>query len=152
MYGRDEVKKIKEAFWTAYGQYMRVVPFADAEKQSWINYKTGVKHLFFRMEADNKVARIAIEIDHPDAGMRALMYAQFEQYRGLLEGELEEAWDWLPKAQDPYGKEFSCIQTTIQANIMEKEDWPKLISFFKPRIIGLDSFWSSAKYAFELFT
>lgn len=151
MYGRDEVKKTKEAFWTAYGQYMRVVPFADRDKQSWINYKTGVKHLFFRMEADGQMARIAIEMNHPDAGIRALMYTQMEQYRTMLHEELSETWDWLPTAQDAYGKELACIQMRIKANIMERADWPTLITFFKPRIMALDNFWSSAKYAFEIF-
>ncbi|PVH25472.1 DUF4268 domain-containing protein [Sphingobacterium corticibacter] len=151
MYGKDEVKKTKEAFWTAYGQYMRVIPFEDAEKQSWINYKTGVKHLFFRMEADHQSARIAIELDHPDSGIRALMYAQLEQYRNVLHAELAEDWNWLPDTQNEYGKEFAVVQTSIRANIMEKADWPTLISFFKPRMIALDSFWSSAKYAFEIF-
>ena len=34
-------------------------------------------------------------------------------------------------------------------NILKKEDWPGLISFFKPRIIGLDEFWTNVKYGFE---
>jgi hypothetical protein len=34
-------------------------------------------------------------------------------------------------------------------SIFKKADWPSLISFFKPRIIALDEFWSSAKYGFE---
>ncbi|MFD2744435.1 MULTISPECIES: DUF4268 domain-containing protein [Sphingobacterium] len=151
MYAREEVKKTKEAFWTAYGQYMRSVPFADPEKQSWINYKTGVKHLFFRMEATNDFARISIEMDHPDSSIRDLIYAQFIEYRSLLHAELGEEWNWIANTNDRYDKEIACIQTIIKANIMEKNDWPTLISFFKPRIIALDSFWSSAKYAFELF-
>ncbi|RYZ23162.1 MAG: DUF4268 domain-containing protein, partial [Chitinophagaceae bacterium] len=33
--------------------------------------------------------------------------------------------------------------------IFRREDWPELISFFKPRIVALDAFWSEAKYFFE---
>jgi len=36
-------------------------------------------------------------------------------------------------------------------NIFKQEDWPKLISFFKPRIIALDEFWSDAQDSFDLF-
>ncbi|MFD2599164.1 DUF4268 domain-containing protein [Sphingobacterium corticis] len=152
MYARDEVKKTKQAFWTAYGQYMRVVPFADAERQSWVNYKTGIKHIYFRMEADNQSAQIAIEIDHPDAGIRALIFDQFVQYKNMLQEALGESWEWLPVSTDAYGKEsaeIKCVLTDV--SIMRKDDWPKLISFFKPRMIALDEFWSSAKYAFEVF-
>jgi hypothetical protein len=34
-------------------------------------------------------------------------------------------------------------------SILQKNDWPALISFFKTRIIALDEFWSSVKYDFE---
>jgi hypothetical protein len=34
-------------------------------------------------------------------------------------------------------------------SIFNKEDWPKLISFFKPRIVALDEFWNMVKYSFE---
>jgi len=34
-------------------------------------------------------------------------------------------------------------------NIMRREDWPALISFFKPRMMALDEFWNSVKYSFE---
>ena len=35
------------------------------------------------------------------------------------------------------------------ANLFNREDWPALISFFKPRLIALDAFWTDAQYAFE---
>jgi hypothetical protein len=34
-------------------------------------------------------------------------------------------------------------------NILKREDWPSLISFFKLRIMKLDEFWNSVKYGFE---
>ena len=34
-------------------------------------------------------------------------------------------------------------------NILNKSDWPNIISFFKQRIIALDLFWSLAKVTFE---
>jgi hypothetical protein len=33
-------------------------------------------------------------------------------------------------------------------NIYRKEDWPAIISFFKPRIIALDAFWTEVKEGF----
>ncbi|MFC7667142.1 hypothetical protein ACFQT0_06705 [Hymenobacter humi] len=34
-------------------------------------------------------------------------------------------------------------------NLFSRDDWPALISFFKPRIIALDAFWADAQYTFE---
>ncbi|WP_437921374.1 DUF4268 domain-containing protein [Sphingobacterium sp. LRF_L2] len=153
MYSRDEAKQLKERFWTSFGQFMTLVPSEEGLKINWINYKTGIKHLFFRMEADNKTARIFIEISHPDEGIRALMYEQFHSYKTVLEGELEEKWIWLPTVDNDFGKSSAQIICTFEEriSIFNQNDWPTLISFFKPRIIALDRFWSNAKYAFEIF-
>lgn len=153
MYAREEAKKLKEKFWTSFGQFMVLVPNEEGVKINWVNYKTGIKHLYFRMEAENKTARIAIEITHPDAGIRALMYEQLLAYKAVLLAELEEEWDWIELHEDNYGKEIACVGRFIdeKVSIFNQADWPTLISFFKPRIIALDRFWSTAKYGFEIF-
>lgn len=125
---------------------------SDGEKANWINYKTGVKHLYFKMDADKNEAKIAIQWSQPDAGIRALMAEQFLQFRVLLHDLLGEEWIWEMDGRDEYGKPICQIYTTMQGHSIFREvDWAELISFFKPRIIALDEFWSSAKYAFDLF-
>lgn len=152
MYTREEAKKLKEEFWTTFGQYMRFVPSADAEKINWVNYKTGIKHLFFRMDADKKKATIMVELTTPDEGIRRLMYAQFEELQTVLSSTLGEQWDWNLEHYDEYGRAASRISCTLDhVNIFNREHWPQLISFFKPRIIALDEFWSVAKYSFDIF-
>jgi len=154
LYAREEAKKLKEKFWTSFGQFMVLVPNEEGVKINWVNYKTGIKHLYFRMEAENKTARIAIEITHPDAGIRALMYEQLLAYKAVLLAELEEEeWDWIELHEGNYGKEIACVGRFIdeKVSIFNQADWPTLISFFKPRIIALDRFWSTAKYGFEIF-
>jgi hypothetical protein len=84
--------------------------------------------------------------------MRALMFEQWKQLRALLMMNLEEEWEWEEDVENDYGRMVSCISYTINdVNIFKKEDWSKLISFFKPRLIALDAFWADAQYGFELF-
>ncbi|HLT87554.1 MAG TPA: DUF4268 domain-containing protein [Sphingobacterium sp.] len=153
MYSKEEAKKLKEKFWTNFGRFMSLVPNEDGFKINWINYKTGIKHLYFRMEADNKTANIYIEISHPDEGIRELMFTQFQEYKKILYAELEEEWIWNENHYDEYGKNSARIGIELdkKASVFKEEDWPTLISFFKPRIVALDRFWSNAKYGFELF-
>jgi len=152
MYGREEAKRLKEEFWTAFGQYMVHVPSADMEKVNWVNYKTGIKHLFFRMDVSNKTANIRIEIAHPDEGIRQLMYAQFVEMKTVLTDTLGEEWIWDDVYYDEYGKPNARISLSLaNVSVFRQSDWPALISFFKPRIIALDEFWSMAKYAFDIF-
>jgi hypothetical protein len=103
------------------------------------------------MQADNKVAGISIEITHPDKELQQLFFEQFATYKNILHSTLNEDWEWQLHTTDEYGKTISRIYKEMgSVSIYQKEDWPKLISFFKPRIIALDEFWGDARYAFEI--
>ena len=152
MYSKEEARNLKESFWTAFGQYMSAVPSADGDKVNWVNYKTGVKHLHFRMDATNMTAGIYIEISHPDESMRQLIFEQFQELQQVFKGIVVEGWEWNSEYYDEYGKKTARISTSIaKTSIFNKAQWPELISFFKPRIIALDEFWSMAKYSFDIF-
>ncbi|NHA02850.1 DUF4268 domain-containing protein [Mucilaginibacter sp. HC2] len=152
MYSKDEASQIRQAFWTAFGQYIAPQLSADGLRINWINYKTGIKHLNFKMQAGNRQAYIAIEISHPDAGMQELMFEQFKELKAVLNTNFNEEWDWELHTRDENNKLVSrIIKTLPSASIFNRNDWPALISFFKPRIIALDEFWSVAQYSFELF-
>jgi hypothetical protein len=68
---------LRQAFWTAFGQYMLPILSADGAKINWINYKTGVKDVSFKMNADNKIAIIAIELTHADVELQQLFFEHF---------------------------------------------------------------------------
>ncbi|HEY1112566.1 MAG TPA: DUF4268 domain-containing protein [Chitinophagaceae bacterium] len=150
MYTRQESSRLRQEFWTTFGQYMLPIPSAEGDKVAWLNYKTGVKNVFFRMHADNKNASIAIEITHSDPGIQQLYFEQFTQLKAILQSTVGEEWNWQLHTTDEHGKTISRIYTELSGvNIFKKEDWPRLISFFKPRIIALDEFWSTVRYGFE---
>jgi len=150
MYSKQEASQLRQEFWTAFGQYMSPVLSSEGGKINWINYKTGEKDIYFRMNADNKTASIAIELTHRDEDIQALYFEQFEQTKKLLHKALQEEWIWLLHTRNEHGKLISRIYTEIKnVSVFKKEDWTQLISFFKPRIIALDEFWSTAKYVFE---
>ena len=150
MYSRQEASQLKKEFWTAFGQYMTPVLSADGEKVSWVNYKTGEKNVAFRMEADNKRAVVAIEINNSDTGIQQLYFEQFLQLKKIFEAAVGNDWHWQLHGTNEYGKTVSSITKELSSvSVFKKEDWPRLISFFKTGIIALDSFWSNVKYSFE---
>ena len=102
------------------------------------------------MEAGKKSASIAVEIAHPDPGIQELFFEQFLELKNVLHSTLNEEWEWQLHRMDEEGKITSrIIRQLYVVSIFNKNDWPALISFFKPRIIALDEFWSDAKYAFD---
>lgn len=125
---------------------------AEGLKINWINYKTGIKYLSFKMQADNRTACILMELTHPDKGLRDLMLDQFIALKPMLDGHLEEEWLWERDTFDVQGRAVARIRKCLdKVSIFRQEDWPALISFFKPRMKALDAFWSEAQYGFDLF-
>lgn len=150
MYSKQEASLLKKEFWTSFGQYMRPIANSDGEPINWVNYKTGSKHIYFRMDTDNKGASVAIELHHPDIETRNEFFEKFHQFKSMLLQMTNEQWIWKGAATDENGKSFSRIGISIQnVSVFNKNDWPAIISFLKPRIIALDNFWNLVKEDFQ---
>lgn len=151
MYSKQEAVILKQQFWTGFGQYLAPVPAATGSRINWINYKTGVKHIHFKMDVTNQ-AYIAIEISHNDLELREIFFNHFDTLKSELELALEEKWTW-EKTAFINGKQVSRIYITLNdMSIFRQADWPGIISFLKPRIIALDSFWTANRDIFEMLT
>jgi hypothetical protein len=140
MYSREESSQMRQEFWTTFGKYMGPIPSAEGLKINWINYRTGIKDVYFRMETFGNSASIYISLEQKDPGIRELFFEQFVELKMMLENALEEEWIWEPAR---------IIKELPNISVLNKDQWPELITFFKPRIIALDSFWENAKYNFE---
>src|SRR3954469_17873907 len=97
MYTREEASAVRRQFWTTFGQYMKPVRNAEGETANWLNYKTGVRHLYFRMDAGKREASVAVEISHPDESLRSYYYGQFVAMRNVFESHAGEGWQWQPE-------------------------------------------------------
>jgi len=150
MYSKEEAARLRQQFWISFGQYMKPVPSAGGSTVHWVNYKTGVKNIFFKMDVTNKQAVISIQLTHTDVDIRHLIFEQFEEFKLLFTNLLNEEWDWTKDYTDDFGKTISQISTSLNGvSVFNQQHWPDLISFFKPRIIALDEFWDQVKPVFE---
>lgn len=129
---------------------MRPVKGAEGDTINWLNYKTGIKHIYFRMDAGQQNASIAIELKHTDITLQQHYFEQLGQLRSILEQITGETWEWQLHTTDEDGNSLSRISTSLAAvNIFKEADWPSIISFLKPRIMALDEFWMMVKEQFE---
>ncbi|WP_222536709.1 DUF4268 domain-containing protein [Pedobacter polysacchareus] len=152
MFSKDQAAQLKQSFWTTFGQYIAPHQSAEGMRINWVNYKTGIKYLNFKMSADKKSAYIAIEMSHPDPGMQELIFEQFAAFKTMLHTNLGEEWDWELLTVDEHYKTVSRIVKHLpEVSIFKESDWPALISFLKPRLIALDEFWCDAKDGFDTF-
>ena len=150
MYSKEEASKLRQQFWITFGKYMKPIPSAEGLPINWVNYKTGLKHIFFRMDVTQKEAMISIDITHPNYETRQLYFEQFNAFKLLFSEAIEEEWVWEEDSMNEHGASFSRISKTLtEVNIFNQAQWPTLISFLKPRIIALDGFWVDVKPIFE---
>jgi hypothetical protein len=150
MYSRREISQTKEAFWTAFGRYMVPVSSAEGEHINWINYKTGIAGVQFKMDADGSNAIIALSFVHKNVEQQHRFYDKLLELRAIFEARAGNDWDWQAVQHDSSGKIFSGVAKTLSGyKVLNQQDWPELITFFKQNIISLDEFWSVAKYGFE---
>lgn len=149
MFSKQEAGRLQQQFWERFGKYMAPVPGAGGGPVNWINYRTGIKDLYFRTQANRSGASIAIVIAHSNPESRLVFYRRFEALRTLLESELEEAWQWQELYRDEEGRTSSRIyQELDDVNVLLEKDWPAIISFFKPRLQALDRFWDQSRELF----
>jgi hypothetical protein len=149
MYTRQEASLIRKQFWTSFGQYMRPLPGANGDTINWLNYKTGIRHLYFRMDADTTQASIAIELRHTNLSLQQQYFEQLQQVKILLEEQTGEEWKWELHQPDEDGNMVSRVSIALEkVNIFNTANWPTIISFLKPRILALDKFWDLVKDGF----
>src|SRR4051812_1064116 len=98
MYSRQQASQLTQEFWTAFGRYMQPILSAEGEKINWINYKTGVKHISFRMNA-GKGASIAIEITHTNIEEQQQCFEKFAQLKRIFQDTFKEDWNWISQTQ-----------------------------------------------------
>src|ERR1700712_2887114 len=94
MYSAQEEAALRKQFWTSFGQYLAPIPSAEGKKINWINYKTGVRFISFKMDAINNQSYIGIEISTPDNEKRL---AFFNHFKTLWQDEYGE-WIWEQEA------------------------------------------------------
>ncbi|RZL44107.1 MAG: DUF4268 domain-containing protein, partial [Pedobacter sp.] len=103
MYSKEEASKLRQQFWITFGKYLKPIPSAEGLTINWINYKTGVKNVFFKMDAGQYKTVISINIQHQDATIREQFYDQFLALKNIFNDALNEEWEWEVNAVNEYG-------------------------------------------------
>ena len=151
MYSKAEASFITQKFWTSFGTYMSPVPSATFEKVNWVNYKTGIKGIIFKLDAIKNTTSVTVEIFLKDTMLQHQYFEIFNNFTAELQKIGVNKWVF----QKDYFQENKGFVSLIAAelknvNVFKEDDWPTMISFLKQYMLGLDKFWASYKPAFEL--
>ena len=96
MYSPRHESAIREEFWTSFGRYVSPILSANGKKISWVNYKTGIKNIQFKMNAGKSGAIINIEITG-DAEKINKFFSLFLSFKPAFVKVFEHNWKWVPE-------------------------------------------------------
>ncbi len=150
MYPKQEAAAIRKQFWISFGQYLAPIPSADGNKINWINYKTGIRFINFKMDVTKDIAYIGIELSNKDAELRNSFFNHFKTMKAELESELQEEWQWEESVYVDGRQTSRIYQVLGNVNVYDRSTWPGIISFLKDRMVSLDRFWLLHKDIFEM--
>lgn len=142
MFSKEEKKNNKLQFWSKLEDQMLRLKNPHGSKVNWMSYNTRINHLYFRMEADESAARLCIDLQFPDAGVREVYWDQFEEFKEILNDRFKGKLIWLKEFEHENGKTISRIfLEKNDVNINNKADWDKMHLFLKLSFVKLDQFW-----------
>ena len=150
MYGKEEAKQLKRDFWTSFGIYMKKHNLTYGRKINWVNYKTKIKDVYFRLNVDNKEAIFAIELQHQDEGIRELFFEQFQELKVVLEENFKHELIWDSKTINYFGIPISKIGCSYQGiSVFDKNSWKDTFIFLEENITAIHHFWEDFHEVFK---
>ena len=149
MFTKDEKKQFNADFWNAYGLYMKKYN-QRLGRVRWVNYRSNVKDVFFRLDISPKKAKFSIEMQHYDDGIRALFYEQFLELKGVIKGTIGEDLIWEADSFNNFNQPASTIYCElVDVSVYKRDDWKKTFQFFEKRMLGLHEFWEEFQEIFK---
>lgn len=150
MFSKEEEKEIKIQFWGSLNEVLENEKGMHANKVNWMNFNTNIKPLYFRMEADDKGARLCIDIQFVDDGLRELFYEQFTEFSDILNERFANNLAWLPTFDHSNGKTISRIVSNKEGlNMYNKADWAEMHEFLRSQFVILERFWAEFGEVFQ---
>jgi len=149
MWSKTEAKIRRVNFFTNFGIYMKKHIPKYGEKVRWVNYRTGLKSIRFKIEADKKSSSICIDIVSSDSGVREVFFEQFEELKILLSKKMDRLI-WEKNYRIDSGVYISRIYTElIGPSINEESQWGDIYLFFEKNLVALHEFWEISQEVFR---
>lgn len=145
MLSKEERKELNTNFWEEFRKEMRNHKSSDGRGINWINYPSGVKDVYIRLEVDSKATRVCIDIQPKDDGIRSILWEQMTELKVVMESTVGEAvWN-----EDDHSINDTKVSRIFWGktgfNFYNKEDHFEIKNFLKMKLIKFDAFYQEFK-------
>lgn len=146
MLNRDELRVKNTAFWTEFRKYMNKVRSSNGRRMNWLNYPSDVKNIYIRLQADHEGARLCMDIQAKDEGVRDVVWEQMTELKKVMENSMKHETIWIKSMFSEEGRPLSRIMwETKELNYFKEEDQEAIFEFLKNRILEFDEFYQEFK-------
>lgn len=130
MYSKDENRKLRKDFWTAFSDYTIFYSNKIGKPIQWLFYKTGVKGVELKFDLDNKVVQVVLEVNSKGDDRRFNIYVEIDKYKNIINEGFDNKLLWKEDYKLPEGKLVSRIYTELHGlNFHNKDKWPEIFKF-----------------------
>lgn len=146
MLSREQQKLLNIEFWNEFRKFMNNQKSSNGKRINWLNYPSDVKNLYIRLQADGKGARLCLDIQPKDDGIRSILWEQMAELKKVMENTMTHETIWLEKLWNDEGRVFSRImwqQEGLDFYILK--DRELIFLFLKNRLIEFDTFYQEFK-------
>lgn len=141
MYSKEEAKKLRLEFWENFGRRCEGHPLLRYKNKKWMLHRTKIKGVALRFDVGRKDAMVMIELNHKNEEKRLHAFEVLEKYKPIIEDGLNSQlqWEFFYQREDS-NQEVCRIFTTLEnANIFNKNDWPRIFDFFIQNMSKLEN-------------
>ncbi len=137
MFSREESKKIRQEFWTAFGKQ---------SPKKWMLYNTKIKEVNLKFHFDTKKATVGIVIDTEDEILKPYYFEKFESLKLLMKEEISNDLIFDLNHETESGKIVASIFILKeQVSIHNKKTWPEVFEFFNENMLKFELFFLEYK-------
>jgi len=149
MWSKEEARNRNIRFYTNFGVYMKKHSAEYSEKIRWVNYRTGLNSVRFKLETFKNSSKVCIDVVNKDRGVREVFFEQFEEFKTLLSNSMDKL-DWVKEYRVDTGIYITRIYAELKGpSINEESDWGEIYKFFEKNILALHEFWKISQDVFK---
>jgi len=148
MFSKEEAKRIRKEFWTAFGKMSKA-----RKKRQWLLYNTKTKDVSLKFFADRNICGVAIDIELKNSMKRHMFFESFTSLQNVFDKEFTDGLIWDKDFLLDSEKTISRIHYDLNdVSIYKKEDWPKMFKFIFKNMKKLESLYIEYEEIIEEFT
>lgn|GEM_PF-6801539 len=150
MINKEEKARLKASFLRNLEFETSLHRNAHRKNLNWLQYRTGLKDIYLRLEIFQDQATLCFDFQHRNAEIRGLMFEQLSEMQNLLNSMSPQPWDREGEVPHPVtGLPIARISHTPQGlSIYNEADHPAIIRELTSFYRAFDKFWFDAKDVF----